>query len=167
MMHIPLFIGFQHHPRWLFGISAINSSSLFLYILQDTITNRRYSPWLNIFYLKISSTLLLFLVYMTQTFEICFTPPKKRNPNAASIPTPNPPRNRSVFFPRCFWYPQGFGTKVGSSSLGGGGGGGGGAGTSAEKSQLSSDQRNPEKKPFHGILVDLMLMCYGKLVGNI
>ena len=26
-MFIPLFIGFQHHPRWLFEISAINSTS--------------------------------------------------------------------------------------------------------------------------------------------
>ncbi len=26
VVEIPLFIGFQHHPRWLFGISAINSS---------------------------------------------------------------------------------------------------------------------------------------------
>ena len=26
-MIIPLFIGFQKHPRWLFGISSINSSS--------------------------------------------------------------------------------------------------------------------------------------------
>ena len=23
---LPLFVGFQHHPRWLFGISAINST---------------------------------------------------------------------------------------------------------------------------------------------
>ena len=26
IVEIPLFIGFQHHPRWLFGISAINNS---------------------------------------------------------------------------------------------------------------------------------------------
>ena len=26
-MFFPLLIGFQHHPRWLFGISVINSIS--------------------------------------------------------------------------------------------------------------------------------------------
>ncbi len=38
MVNIPLFIGFQHHPRWLFGISEPSTVVQYTNTLQGTDT---------------------------------------------------------------------------------------------------------------------------------
>ena len=68
---------------------------------------------------------------MAQTFEM-FDPQKSRAPSIQL------PKSIRVF-------PRGFGTKVGSSSLGGGGGGGGGAGTSEKIWHVRDDFRTDSR----------------------
>ncbi len=61
VVFLPLFIGFQHHPRWLFGISAIYSSTspcLFVKKVERLVKNKKN--------IKFTAILCFFLLHLDQ-----------------------------------------------------------------------------------------------------